>query len=31
VLFVLSSFTYIIQRALHKITRKYLKPQTNAK
>ena len=31
VLFVLSSFTYTIWLALHKTTKKYLKPYTNAK
>jgi hypothetical protein len=31
VLFVLSSFTYIIRLVLHEITRKYLKLQTNVK
>jgi len=30
-LFVLSSFTYIIRLASHEITKKYLKPYTNAK
>jgi len=31
VLFVLSSLTYTIRLALHEITRKYLKPYTDAK
>jgi hypothetical protein len=30
-LFVLSSFTYIIRLASHETTRKYLKPRINAK
>jgi len=31
VLFVLSSFTYIIRLVLHETTRKYLKPRIDAK
>jgi hypothetical protein len=31
VLFVLSNFTYIIRLALHKMTKKYLKPRIDAK